>query len=250
MRRHTVADMVRVERRGEGGSVALVTLDRPARRNALDVPTLEALAEAQAGVDDARVVVLTGEPPAFCAGADLDAVEDTAFVGLLAGVLRGFTELRAPVVAAVDGPALGAGTQLVIACDLRVATPASRFGIPAARLGLVVDRWTVRRLHDELGAATARAMLLAAETFDGVRLHALGAVHRLGDLDDALEWADELAALAPLTLAAHKVAIERIASHGADELVERARAAAWASGDAAEGRAAFREKRPARFSGT
>jgi enoyl-CoA hydratase/carnithine racemase len=242
--------MVGVERRGEGGSVALVTLDRPARRNALDVPTLEALVEAQAGLQDARVVVLTGEPPAFCAGADLDAVEDLAFVGLLAGVLRGFTELRAPVVAAVDGPALGAGTQLVIACDLRVATPASRFGIPAARLGLVVDQWTVRRLHHEFGAATARAMLLAAETFDGVRLHALGAVHRLGDLADALEWADELAALAPLTLAAHKVAVERIESSGNDELVERARAAAWASGDAAEGRAAFREKRPARFSGT
>jgi enoyl-CoA hydratase len=243
--------MVRVERRGEAGRVALVTLDRPARRNALDVDALEALHAAQGRIDDARSVVLTGAPPAFCAGADLDAVEDARFAGLLARVLTGFTTMRQPVVAAVDGPALGAGTQLAIACDLRVATPTSRFGIPAARLGLVVDHWTVRRLQAELGSATARAMLLAAETFDAVRLHALGVVHRLGDLDDAVAWADELAELAPLTIAAHKVALERAAGHAdaPDETVEQARAAAWSSADAVEGRAAFQEKRPPRFVG-
>jgi enoyl-CoA hydratase len=247
--------MVRVERRGESGEIAVLTIDRPARRNALDVATLASIAGAQSDVADARVVVLTGAPPAFCAGADLDAVEDAEFGGLLARVLRWFTELGAPVVAAVDGPALGAGTQLAMACDLRVATPASRFGIPAARLGLVVDEWTVRRLRHEVGASTARAMLLAGETFDAVRLHALGAVHRLGDLHDALAWADELALLAPLTIAGHKIALERTAGAGeldADDgdAVGRARAAAWASADAAEGRAAFREKRPARFTGT
>src|SRR5918993_1239312 len=122
--------MVRVERRGEAGDIAVVTIDRPARRNALDVATLDALATAQQTIEDARVVVLTGAPPAFCAGADLDAVEDATFAGLLARVLRWFTELRAPVVAAVDGPARGAGPQLGGAGDLRVGTPASRFGIP------------------------------------------------------------------------------------------------------------------------
>jgi enoyl-CoA hydratase len=243
--------MVRVERRGEASDIAIVTIDRPSRRNALDVATLEALATAQQTIEDARVVVLTGAPPAFCAGADLDAVEDATFAGLLARVLRWFTALRAPVVAAVDGPALGAGTQLAMACDLRVATPASRFGIPAARLGLVVDEWTVRRLHDEVGASTARAMLLAGDSFDAVRLHSLGAVHRLGDLDDALAWADELALLAPLRIAGHKLALERTADGiDIDDAVAHARAAAWASADAAEGRAAFREKRPARFTGT
>ena len=77
-----------------------------------------------------------------------------------------------------------------------------------------------------------------------------GFVHRLGDLDDALAWAGELAALAPLTVAAHKVALERSApAPDVDELVAAARARAWASDDAEEGRAAFLEKRPARFTG-
>ena len=131
------------------------------------------------------MLVLTGAPPAFCAGADLTGVEEGEFARLLAEVLRGFSELPIPTIAAIDGPALGAGTQLAIACDLRVATPSSRFGIPAAQLGLVVDHWTVERLARELGWSIARTMLLAAETYDGAALHAAGAVHRLGGLDEA-----------------------------------------------------------------
>ena len=123
----------------------------------------------------------------------------------------GFTELPFACIAAVDGPALGAGMQLAAACDLRVATPASVFGIPAARLGLVVDHWTVERLAREVGWPTARAMLLAASTFDRGRAARSGFVHRLGGLDEALAWADEVAALAPLTIAAHKLALERSA---------------------------------------
>ena len=234
---------------GPHGDVVVVTLDRPQRRNALDRATLVELLDVLDDLAGARAVVLTGAPPAFCAGADLAGVDEQEFAGLLSRVLRGITELPIPVIAAVDGPALGAGTQLVVACDLRIATPASRFGIPAARLGLVVDHWTVARLARELGWATARAMLVAAETFDATRLHAAGAIHRLGDLDGALAWAEEIAQLAPLTIAGHKLALERTAREDTDELVEAARRAAWASSDAAEGRAAFLEKRPARFTG-
>ena len=97
-------------------------------------------------------------------------------------MLRGFTELPIVTMAAVDGPALGAGTQLAVACDLRVATPGSLFGIPAARLGLVVDHWTVERLARELSWPVARAMLVAAETYDATALHSAGGIHRLGDL--------------------------------------------------------------------
>jgi enoyl-CoA hydratase len=93
-------------------------------------------------------------------------------------------------------------------------------------------------------------MLLAAETYDGAALQAAGAVHRIGGLDDAISWARQLAALAPLTIAAHKVALERSGPPPAtDELVEAARLTAWRSADAVEGRQAFLEKRPPRFVG-
>ena len=241
-----------------GERVVLITLDRPERRNAVDHATILELLDAQRliaaggpdGAGDVRVVVLSGAPPAFSAGADLAGVEGARFATDLGAVLRGFGELRVPVIAAIEGPALGAGAQLAIAADLRVATPESVIGIPAARLGLVVDHWTVRRLASEFTAPVARAMLVAAETYTGERLHALGGVHRLGTRVDALDWAVELSALAPLTMSGHKLALERmVVDPPLDDLVEEARRAAWASDDADEGRRAFLDKRRARFGG-
>ncbi|MCU1395392.1 MAG: putative enoyl-CoA hydratase [Ilumatobacteraceae bacterium] len=240
---------VHLEQRGR---VALVTIDRPERRNAVDHETLLALVAAQREVlaAEARCLVLTGAPPAFCAGADLTGVESGEFAVALSAALRGFTELAIPTIAAIDGPALGAGTQLVCACDLRVATERSVFGIPAAKLGLAVDHWTVERLAREMGWPIARAMLLAAQTYTTGQLVASGAVHRTGDLDDALAWAEQIAGLAPLTMAAHKLALETSGPPpGPDDRVETTRAAAWASADAEEGRAAFLAKRPANFTG-
>ena len=230
----------------------LVTIDRPDRRNAVDLATLVALRDAQRAAlsGQARVLVLTGAPPAFCAGADLADVESDDFVATLAEVLTGFGELPFVTIAAVEGAALGAGTQLAIACDLRVATAPSQFGIPAARLGLAVDSWTVQRLTQEMGASVARAMLLAAQTYSGEHLAEVGAVHRIGDLQRALAWAEELGGLAPLTIRAHKLAMERaLAARPLDDLVETARQAAWASADLAEGRRAFMEKRRPEFRG-
>lgn len=204
---------------------------------------------AQVAPVDVRAVVVTGTPPAFCAGADLHGVEEGRFATDLNAVLRGFGSLPVPVIAAVDGPALGAGTQLVVAADLRVATADSVFGIPAAKLGLAVDHWTIRRAVAELGDATARAMLVAAETFDGDALHRNGAVHRLGGLDDAVEWAHRLAGLAPLTMAAHKLGLEAEFDGRPSDEFDAARSAAWASEDAEEGRTAFLEKRRPEFRG-
>ena len=243
--------MVRVETRSDvGDGVVVFTLDRPERRNAVDHDTLLALLDVQAAHADARVVVLTGAAPAFSAGADLHGVEEGVFAADLGRVLRGFTELSAPVVGAIDGPALGAGAQLVSVCDLRVATPESRIGVPAARLGLVVDHWTVERLTHEFGWPVARAMLLGAETYSGEQLHAMGSVHRLGGLEAALDWAGAISRLAPLTIAGHKLALESSAGEpDTDPEVEHARRRAWASEDAQEGRQAFLEKRSAAFRG-
>ena len=230
--------------------MALITLDRLERRNAIDQEACRELAQAVADASDARVLVLTGAGGHFCAGADLSQVEDTAFVEALRGALFALRDAPQPVIAAVDGAALGAGTQLAIACDLRVATAQARFGIPAARLGLMVDHWTVQRLSLMAGHGPARAMLLAAEVIDGGQAAGLGLVQRLGTLEDALTWADAIAALAPLTIAGHKLMLNRceIDTHNDPEVAE-AFARAWRSADLAEGMAAFKERRPPRFTG-
>src|SRR5512145_12386 len=145
-----------------------MTIDRVDRRNAVDHAALDSLAAALDGCgDDVRAVVLTGAGGHFCAGADLQGVEDTSFTELLRSVLDRLRLAPFVTIAAADGAALGAGTQLAVACDLRVATPQASFGIPAGRLGLAVDRWTVDRLADLAGAGPARAMLLAAEVVKG-----------------------------------------------------------------------------------
>lgn len=220
------------------GHVTVVTIDRPERRNAVDHAALDALASVLDGCgDEVRALVLTGAGGHFCAGADLSGVEDESFTGLLRGVLDRLRLAPFVTIAAADGAALGAGTQLAVACDLRVATPETSFGIPAGRLGLAVDTWTVDRLALLAGHGPARAMLLAAEVLKGDEAHRLGLVQRLGSLDDALAWADDIAALAPLTLRAHKAALE-----GRPDAEEAGRRA-WASDDLQEGLAAFRERR-------
>ncbi len=231
---------VRQERRGH---VLSVTIDRPETRNAVDLETLRSIEEIMGDLADARVVVLSGAPPAFCSGADLTGVELGEFTDTLQRVLASFGAAPVITMAAVDGPALGAGSQLAAACDLRMSTPESRFGVPAAKLGLAVDRWTVDRLVQEAGASVARRMLLTGESVTGSELLG-GFVHRLGTLDEAFEWARSLCDLAPLTIRAHKLALEGVAS---DDLIESARSAAWASQDADEGRRAFKEKRPPVF---
>jgi enoyl-CoA hydratase len=234
------------------GTTALLTIDRQERRNAVDREALQDLLEAHAGTEGARVVVLTGAGGHFCAGADLSGVEDTAFSDLLRVVLSALRDDPRPVIAAVDGAALGAGTQLAVACDLRVATPAARFGIPAAKLGLTVDHWTIERLAAFAGHGPARAMLLAAETYGAEEAARWGLVQRLGDLDEALGWADEIAALAPLTVAGHKLALnalEQPVGRGGHPEVLAAFDRAWGSDDLREGIAAFRERRLPHFHG-
>jgi enoyl-CoA hydratase len=234
------------------GSVLQATIDRPERRNALDRDALDGLADAvdEAARGSARAMVLTGAEGHFCAGADLSGVKEPAFVQRLAEVLEELRTASFPTVAAVDGAALGAGTQLAVACDLRMSTPTATFGIPAAKLGLMVDGWTVQRLTSVAGQAMARSMLLAAEVVTGADAHRWGFVQRLGDLDDAMAWAAAIAELAPLTISGHKLGCnEAEAMTDVSEAYRTAWSEAWGSADLAEGLASFRERRAPRFRG-
>ena len=235
----------------ERGAVTLLTIDRPDRRNAVNRDMCLSLRDAVDGAvtAGARAIVLTGSGAHFCAGADLGGVEDDGFRNALKALLDALCDAPIVTIAAVEGAALGAGTQLAVACDLRVAATSARFGIPAAKLGLAVDHWTVQRLALIAGAGAARAMLLAADVVDGDTAVRLGLAQRRGTVDDALGWADEVAALAPLTIAAHKLALNRLERVLAEPDVEAARRRAWLSADVAEGMAAFRDRRAARFQG-
>jgi enoyl-CoA hydratase len=233
-------------------ATATVTIDRPDRRNALDLATCEDLLSGleTAAADGARAIVLTGAGPHFCAGADLGSVQGTSLAGALRRLLAAIAATPVPVIAAVHGAALGAGTQLAIACDLRVVDPTARFAIPAAKLGLMVDHWTVQRLALLAGHGPARAMLLAAEEIDADGALRLGLAQRAGDLAAAEAWAEEIAALAPLSLAGHKLLLNGLESDsGADPIAAAAYDRAWASADVTEGLAAFRQRRRPEFEG-
>jgi enoyl-CoA hydratase len=232
--------------------VLVATIDRPQRRNAVDQQTLAELEDAlhQAVERETRAIVITGTKPAFCSGADLSGVRETEFTDALHKFLVQLATLPIVTIAAIDGPALGAGAQIAMSCDLRVATAQSIIGVPAARLGLVVNHWTVERLARECSWPVARAMLLAARNYSGAELANLGSVHRLGDLDDAISWATEISLLAPLSIAGHKAALNASSPvPEINQLVQWSRDRAWASSDVEEGRSAFVEKRSAKFKG-
>ena len=216
--------------------VATVTIDRPERRNALNQQLLDDLdlAVNRAVSGGARAVVLTGAGGHFCAGADLSELEDVAFTRHLGAVLMRLTEHPVLTVAAISGSCMGLGMQLALACDVR--------------LGLMVDHWTIDRLTRYWGEGAARLMTLTAAVLDASDAWRLGFAQRRGDLTLAQQLAAAAVPLAPLTQAGSKQGFE---VHDGPTLAsyQGAFAAAWASADLREGRAAFLERRPPRFSG-
>lgn len=240
---------IHVETRGD--AVRVVTIDRPDRRNAIDAEHVEALRDVVTGAPvTTRALVLRGVDGHFCAGADLKGIEGPEFAVLLRGLLHGLRDAPFACIAAVEGAALGAGTQLAVACDLRTSTPGATFGIPAAKLGLMVDLWTVQRLSALAGQGVARTMLLAAETISGADALRLGLAQKEGATDTALAWADDIATKAPLTISGHKLMLNALdPTLPVDPAVTAAFDRAWASADLVEGKAAFAERRAPVFRG-
>jgi enoyl-CoA hydratase len=235
--------------------VALLTLNRPDKRNALTIALCEQLRDAAqaALIAGARALVLTGEGSSFCSGADLDSVYTAEFREALYEMLHTVVDAPVTVIAAVNGPAIGAGTQLAIAADLRVAAPGAVFAVPTARIGLAVDPWTIRRLALLAGNGVARRMLLACEQLTASDAVADGLADRAGTLTDALDWAAGLTELAPLTVAYSKQVLNQVFEPELDPLADKelfdAFEGCWASEDFAEGRLAREQKRAPRFQG-
>lgn len=194
--------MIREENVGEDGEVSLVTLDRPERKNALEPEQWAALARVirEAAGHGARAIVVTGAGTAFCAGADLTEIPTQETAGRVEEAFTAVREAPVPVIAHINGAAVGAGAQLAVSCDLRVVGPHGRFRIPAAAISLPVHPGTIRRLVALAGMGTARAMLLGGDWIDAARAHTLGLAERVGELDEAIAWASEISGYAPLLL--------------------------------------------------
>jgi enoyl-CoA hydratase/carnithine racemase len=198
------------------GGIAEITLDRPERRNAFTATMGAELSDAYRACDeddDVRVVVLTGAPPAFCAGADLGAGGET-FAGTGESFSAGGVDfpawrVRKPVVAAVNGHAIGIGLTLALQCDFRVMALEASYGVVQARLGVMGDAWSHWALPRLIGVARAAEVLLTGDTFDGREAERLGVATRVVAADEVLPESRRLAerlarTTAPMSVAASK----------------------------------------------
>ena len=262
-----MAEAVLVERRGH---VTIVTINRPEARNACNeavwVGCGLALAEAEADVET-RVVIVTGAGnQSFCAGADLKAIsrgerivpEDPVQASWgFAGVASHY--ISKPIIGAVNGTALGGGTELALACDLLVAAASATFGLPEVKRGLVAGAGGAFRISRQLPRKLGMEMLLVGDPLTAERAFEFGLVNRIVPreqlMDEALALAEKIAANAPLSVQSSK----RIALHIVDGK-SRDEEAAWAltvaermivvqSEDAREGPLAFTEKRAPQWKG-
>ncbi len=257
---------LRVERPSEG--VVLVTLDNPEQRNAMSDPMTTAWARTMRELKedpDVRVVVVTGEGSAFCSGGDPRwiASEPDAPVHALRTRMLGFyeawlsiRELDVPTIAAINGPAVGAGLCMALACDLRYAGASARMSVPFVRLGMHAGMAATYTLPNVVGPAHARDLLLTGRMVDAEEAFRIGLVSSVtpdGEfLDAVLETARGIAATAPVASRLTKIAL-RDGGHAdfASGLQWEALAqpVTLATEDLQEGVRAVQERRTPRFTG-
>ncbi|HKV51612.1 MAG TPA: enoyl-CoA hydratase-related protein [Gemmatimonadaceae bacterium] len=247
------------------GRTALVTINRPEKRNALDAQVraafLEAIASARAN-DTVRAIVVTGAgDKAFVAGADIGEFEGRTTVEQWR-VMKGATIFDAvercpkPVIAAVNGYCLGGGMELALACDIRLASTSARFGQPEVNLGIIPGGGGTQRLPRIVGLGAALKLVLTGEMIDAAEALRLGLLEEVVEpsalLDRALALGESIAAKSPVAVAAAKEATRAALSLPLDDGLKLETAlfqVCFASADRAEGVRAFLEKRSAQFTG-
>jgi enoyl-CoA hydratase len=246
------------------GRVAVITLQRPDRLNAIGTEMVVSLSEvlSSLAVDDGvGALVVTGSGRAFSAGADIVEFSSlagpsqfAAFIHRLTDALDQLQDLPKPSIAAINGIAFGGGMELALACDLRVAATEARLGLPEIKLGLLPGGGGTARVSRLLPPAIAKQLLLTGEPLGAADALRLGLVNQVVDdaLEGALTLASRLASLPPLALAAAK----RLVDHGRELSLDAAIvferetvSGLFGTEDRAEGVAAFLEKRAASFKG-
>jgi len=260
------AQLVRTERHGEGGHVAELVLDRPEAMNAVSTEMAHALGRATRALAEdpgvRAVVVSSSHPRAFCVGADLKErntltdEELRAQRPLARAAYRGVLDLPVPVVAAVDGYALGGGFEIALSCDLVVCGEQAVVGLPEVSVGVIPGGGGTQLLTRRVGWSRAARMVFTAERFDAREAFGLGAVDEVVPAgtarDRALALATTIAGNSPVGVRNAKAAMrEGYDTDLASGLrIEDERWAATAfSGDRAEGVAAFAEKRRPQWPG-
>ena len=246
--------------------VVRLTIDNPAKRNALDHDILDALAEVLPGLE-ARCLILAGAGRVFSAGYDIGALPQERFAEEAAALIAhpfhaavaALDAVPYPVVAALGGHAIGGGLELALSCDLRICSDEARLGMPPARLGLVYSHTGLRKFIDAIGAARTRELFFTARNVTAEEALAWGLVGEVvaprAVAARAVELAAEIAANAPLSLRGNKRVIgalleaeARLDAATEAELVAL-REACFRSEDFLEGVRAFGEKRPPRWRG-
>jgi crotonobetainyl-CoA hydratase len=252
--------------------VGLITLNRPESLNAVNAELSAAVGQAlesAAGNPEVRAVVITGAGRAFCAGADLKELAQGRSIGAPGNADWGFAGLvrhwiGKPVIAAVNGVALGGGTEIALACDLVVAATTARFGLPEVKRGLLAAAGGVVRLQRQLPLKRALELALTGDSIDAITALEWGLVNRAVSpesvLNIALELAQRIATNAPLSVQHTKLMIHKTGFSGSDWNPIWSNADPWRantestrevlhSHDAKEGPAAFAEKRAPRWEG-
>jgi enoyl-CoA hydratase len=245
------------------GPYAVLTINRPEARNAVNAAVAEGIESGldQVEADDSIwLAVLTGVPPVFCAGADLKEINSGNAAGLatkrggFGGIVQ--RERSKPVIAAVDGPALAGGTEIVLSCDLVVASTTATFGIPEVKRSLVAAAGGLFRLGRKIPLNVAMECALTGDPITAERAHHFGLVNELVEpgqaLDAAIKLAERVCANAPVAVReSRRVVLE--ATNAPDDvgwkMSAEGMAKAMSSEDFSEGLAAFIEKRPPQWKG-